>query len=83
VDAPEKPPILFANNVIRQTADHIADEKIMILPQDYTTLRVVFRKMGGSWEKIADGDIKHSRLLAKVVKHWSQLPGRKFDSEVF
>ncbi len=83
MDAPKKPPIVFANHVIRQTADHVVDDKVMILPQDFTTLRVVFRRMNGSWAKIADGDIHHSRLLARIVKRWGKQPGRKYESEMY
>lgn len=81
MDTSRKPPLVFANNVIRETADHVVDDEVMILPQDYTALRVVFRKMGGSWAKIADGDIANARLLARIVKRWGKMPGRKRKSE--
>ncbi len=55
----------------------------MLRPEDYTALRVVFRKMGGSWAMIADGDITNARLLARIVKKWGKMPGRKCKSELF
>jgi hypothetical protein len=83
MDSPEKPPILFANNVIRNTVDHTVSEQTLVFPQDYTALRVVFRKMGGSWEQIASGSIDHLRLLARIVKKWGKMPGRKRKSELY
>jgi hypothetical protein len=82
VDSPKKPPIVFANNVIRNTVDHTVDESIIVSPQDYTMLRVAFRKLGGSWEQLADGDIRQIRLLSKIVKKWGKMPGRKRESEM-
>jgi hypothetical protein len=83
MDSPEKPPILFANNVIRHTVDHSVSEQTLVFQQDYTALRVVFRKMGGSWEQIAAGSIDHARLLARIVKKWGKMPGRKRKSELY
>lgn len=82
MEPPVKPPLVFANHVIRQTVDHVADEKILVSPQDFTALRVVFRKLGGSWSKLADGDINSSRLLARIVKKWAKMPGRERKSEM-
>lgn len=83
MDPPKKPPIVFANNVIRNTVDHTMSEKAIVLPQDYTTLRVTFRKLGGSWEQLASGDVGQARLLAKIVKKWGKMPGRKYESEMY
>jgi len=80
---PKKHPLVFANDVIRQTANHVVDDKVLILPQDYTALRVVFRKLGGSWASLADGDINQARLLAEIVKKWGKMPGRKHESEMY
>lgn len=77
MDDNKKPPLVFANNVIRQTADHAIQGNVVLLPQDFTTLRVTFRKMGGSWTLIADGDVTNLRLLSRIVSRWGKMSGRK------
>jgi hypothetical protein len=77
----KKPPLVFANHVIRQTADHVVDEKVSLREQDYTSLRVVFRKMGGSWAALADGDIDSTRLLSRIVKKWGKSRKKKNESD--
>jgi hypothetical protein len=70
-------PLAFADRLIRMSVDNSAGADMIILPQDYMALRVTFRKMGGSWEKLGNGDIRHCRLLSEVVRAWSSLPERK------
>lgn len=81
MDDSKEPPLVFANNVIRETVDHVVTGGVIILPQDYTALRVAYRKLGGSWAKIADGDIASIRLLTRIVKRWGKMPNRKRKSE--
>jgi len=61
--------------------DHLVDEKMIIQPKDYTAMRVVFRKLKGSWQSLHDGDITANRLLAQVVTSWGNMPGREKETE--
>lgn len=75
-DAP-KPPIYFANHVIQQCVGHLFGDELVVELKDYMALRLVFRKLGGSWEQFQLGDIKQIELLKKVVTAWGQMPDRK------
>ena len=66
MDAPKKPPIVFANRVLRQFVDHMIDEQMVILPRDFTVLRTTFRSYKGSWEQLTLGDIQQMRLLSRI-----------------
>lgn len=81
MDQPERPPLVFANRVIRQYADHLVGDDVMILPNDYAVIRMVFRWCGGSWERLDHGDIVHNRLLAKILTTWGSKASRKKDVE--
>lgn len=80
-DSPS-PPILFANRVFRQLVDHLVGDDMIMLPHDYTVMRMVFRAAHGSWEQAVHGNIQHLRLLAEIVKAWGAMPGRKRRSEM-
>lgn len=82
MDPPEKPPLVFANRVIRMLVDHLVDDKMVVLPEDFTSMRVVFRKAGGSWEGLQAGDIKMSQLLAQIAVSWGKMPGRVTQTEM-
>lgn len=81
MDTPQKPPLVFANRVIRMMVDHSGGEEMVTLPDDYTALRVAFRRLGGSWERVMHGDMPQIRMLRKVVDTWCKMPGRKKDNE--
>ena len=81
MDDQQKPPLVFANRIIRQFVDHLVGENTTILPQDYLVLRTVFRWCQGSWERVGHGDIVHNRLLASILTAWGAMPGRKYDVE--
>lgn len=72
-----KPPKVFANQVIRQIIEHMFADDFKIKADDYMMIRVVFRKMGGSWEKIGLGSLKDFLLLQNVIQGWSKLPHEK------
>lgn len=72
MDGPKKTPVLFANKVIRQLVDQFVDGDVAVLPDDYTKLRVAFRKLGGSWEAVVLGDIEETRRLLTIVKKWGK-----------
>lgn len=83
MDSPKKPPIVFANQVIRMLVDHLVDEKMIIQPNDYTSMRVVFRKAKGSWQRLQGGDILMARLMAQIVTSWGAMPGREKETETW
>lgn len=82
MDELPSPPILFANRVFQHLVQHLVGEDAIMLPQDYMTMRLVFRTCTGSWERVLTGDIVHLRLLAAIVTAWGAMPGRKRRSEM-
>lgn len=83
MDSPKKPPIVFANRVLRMLVDHLVDEKMIIQPNDYASMRVVFRKAKGSWQRLQAGDILMASLLAQIVTSWGAMPGREKETETW
>lgn len=81
MDDNSRPPLEFANRVIRQFVDNLFGDSIAVIPEDYTTMRVVFRKLGGSWELVSRGDAKHIQRIVQVVQSWgsSQQKNRKVE----
>lgn len=65
-----KTPLTFADKSIRQFADNMFGESLMILPADYLLMRTVFRHLRGTWEAVFVGDVKQVGLLSKVVQTW-------------
>lgn len=65
-----RPPLEFANRVIRRFIDNLFGDETLVLPQDYIAMRVVFRKLGGSWEKVFEGD---TQLIIQIVQSWGNL----------
>lgn len=68
-----KIPLVFANRAIQRLVANQLGSEVMILPNDYRVLRLVFRKRGGSWEALAAGDYRHIEVLAQAVKTWAKL----------
>jgi len=68
---------VFSNRVIRQFADHLLGADLIINPEDFMLLRLVFRKGGGSWEKLFRGDIQQLTFLERIISKWGQSPDRK------
>lgn len=79
-EALQKPKV-FANQVIRQLIQHMVADDMVIEPDDYMAIRVVFRKCGGSWIAFGDGDLKQFELLKSIVLAWSQMEGRRKSSD--
>jgi len=77
VDECKKPPLGFANRVIRRFIENQLGDEAVVLPKDYMAIRVVFRRCQGSWEQLAMGNIVHTHLLSKVVSSWGRLKGEK------
>lgn len=74
-------PIIFANRVLQQLIEHSFGSDLVVEPEDYTALRVVFRNTGGNWERLWHGDITQLNLLNKIVVAWGKLPDRKHVSD--
>lgn len=70
-------PKIFANRVILQVIRHMVSEDMKVEPRDYLALRSVFRRCGGSWEKISNGDQVNTELLKTLITAWGQMPERK------
>lgn len=81
-DDDRRPPLLFANRLIRMMVDHAGSEDMIILPDDYTVIRLLFRRAKGSWEKVSLGDVHHTRTLHTIVTAWSKMPERKRRTEM-
>jgi hypothetical protein len=73
----EKPPRQFANQVLKQVIQHLLTDDMVVEANDYASIRVTFRKLGGSWFDLSQGDITQIDLLKKVVTAWGALPNRK------
>lgn len=81
MESPRKPPLVFANRVIRMMMDHSAGEEVISLPEDYMAIRVVFRKLGGLWLSVMHGDVGHIKLIRRIIVAWGQQPHRRKDNE--
>jgi len=73
----KNPPLVFANRVIRRMVDNFLGDDVIVTKENYLCMRTVFRSQGGSWERVAAGDIEHTRLLSRLVMAWGNLPGRR------
>ena len=82
MDDSTKTPLVFANRVIRRFADNQLGAEVMILPDDYMTMRVIFRKCQGLWEGISSGDVVQTNLLARIVTAWGRTRSKKRKIEV-
>lgn len=77
MDDAEQQPLVFANRVIRQYTDHVVGDDAILLPKDYQVIRLVFRWLNGSWEKLEQGDMIQNRLLQKVITVWGKMSTSK------
>ena len=73
MDAPK--PKQFANQIIQQMVQHAVAGETQLASRDYTSIRVVFRRLGGSWSKFADGDHHHMELLRNIIANWAKSRG--------
>lgn len=69
-DESPNPPLLFANQLIVQFVQHMLGGDLVVEANDFTVIRVAFRKLGGSWEALVGGDLQQVELLKKVVQTW-------------
>lgn len=68
-DAPELP-LIFAQQVIRQFADHLLGPDIDVNDASFAAIQQVFRRCGGSWELLINGDLVHVLLIEAIVTAW-------------
>lgn len=71
-DDSEPPPLVFANQVIQMLGNHLLGEEAKLTHQAYRQVRLVFRKLGGSWVEVCGGSPKHMNLLIECVKAWGE-----------
>jgi hypothetical protein len=71
-----KPPLVFANHVLKQMIEHLFGEDMLIKQADYEALRTAFRWVGGSWDEIGHGNMDQTTLLLKFISAWGNLPER-------
>ena len=76
MDDKPKPPLVFANHVLKQMIEHSFGGDIIIKQADYSALRVAFRSAGGSWQEIGHGNMAHISLLGKFVSAESMAGSR-------
>lgn len=74
-------PQVFANKVILQFVQHILAEDMVVEPEDYLILRLVFRWAGGSWDELANGNVVMLELLQKIISAWGKMPGRQHEGD--
>jgi hypothetical protein len=77
----KKPPIVFANRVIRKIVDNSFGEKLRIEGDDFMTIRTTYRSKGGNWEQFWHGDPIQQNLLKQVIVAWGQMPDRIFEKD--
>jgi hypothetical protein len=58
-DDSEPPPLVFAHQVIKMLGEHLLGEEVKLTRQAHLSVRVVFRKLGGSWFQVCSGSPKH------------------------
>ena len=64
-------PTLFANWVVSIFADHLLGRELDA--KDYTAIRAVFRRCGGSWSQVGSGNIVHMGVLMKILRAWNNV----------
>jgi len=68
----KEPPVEFANRVIRQFVDNFYGDDRGVEPDDYTQIRLVFRRLGGNWYDLCRGSVPQLLLMVRVVKAWGK-----------
>ena len=74
-------PRIFANKVIIQFVQHILAEDMVVEPEDYLVIRLVFKWCGGAWDQLAEGNVVMLELLQKIISAWGKMPGREHESD--
>lgn len=69
---PENQPLVFANRVIRRLVDNTHGNDVILTRENYLAIRTVFKRCGGSWQKLYEGNEDHTRLLIQIVASWGK-----------
>ncbi len=80
-DTGPKPPLVFANRVVRMLVDHLYGSDMIMTKEDYAQIRVTFRSKGGVWESVWQGDVKQLNLLKSLVNVWAKMPDRQREAD--
>lgn len=67
----ETPPLVFAHQVIKQFVNNVVGE-VDIDTRGYRVIRLVFRKLGGSWYELCMGSPRDTDLLIQAVRAWGE-----------
>lgn len=65
-------PLAFSERILRQCVDHAFGVEKARTDKDLKLMRLVFRREGGSWEKLMRGDQKQLKLLGDIVVAWGK-----------
>ncbi len=68
----DTPPLVFAHQVIKQLADHLLGGDTKVGKRGYRVIRLVFRKLGGSWYRLCMGSPRDTELLIETVRAWGK-----------
>lgn len=71
-EAPEIP-LVFAHRVIQQFVDHLIGPDIKVEDAQFAAMQQVFRRCGGSWERLVGGDLVHTLLIEVIVTAWGAM----------
>lgn len=67
----ETPPLVFAHQVIKQFVNNVVGDAD-IDSRGYRVIRLVFRKLGGSWYELCMGSPRDTDLLIQAVRAWGE-----------
>lgn len=80
-DESKPPPLAFANQVIETFANHLLGDGAKLDREGYRSIRVVFRRLGGSWFQLCQGSPKHTSLLIETIKAWGDRKVEKTETQ--
>ena len=63
-----KSPLRAHHRIIRKILDSVSSKKVEHRKDEYALINRVFKKAGGSWEKVFLGDTRQINLLKKIIK---------------
>lgn len=69
MEEPKPVPLVFANQVIKLLGEHVLGD-VKLTAQAFRVIRVVFRRLGGSWFEVCQGNPEHTQLLISSVTAW-------------
>lgn len=61
-------PLKASHRFIRKLLEILYDGKVTHFPEEYELVSKIFKKAGGSWERVFQGSIEDVQLLKKTIK---------------